>query len=422
MIFPTAISRLAGATGAAEVLRLRDYRRYWLGSGLTGFGLNFWFLGSAWVVLELTDSPFAVGLIGGLAAAPSIALSLLGGAMTDRVDRRRLLVAVRLGWAAQCAVTALLAGSGRIEAWHVLALAVTFGVADAASTPAWHTLVVDIVGTSRLVAANALGQVAEFGGELIAPLMVGLVIAASGPAPLFYLAGALLLLGALFMARIHVAPPLDVGARIEGRRAVLTEIRAVLTEIRAGLAYTLRTPPFPALLGVSALSLLSAAVFPLVPVYARDVLEVGPLGFGVMASALAAGMLAGALGMAVLGEVRRPGLVLLVARGAWFGAMAGFALSEVFALSLAFLVTMGAAGAISGNLVLTQFQRYAEDRMRGRVMSIQRIADSLEPLGAVVGGGLASLAGPEAALLLAAAAGALALGGIALGSPALRRG
>lgn len=415
MIFPAAISRLAGATAAAEVLRLRDYRRYWLGSGLTGFGLNFWFLGSAWVVLELTDSPFAVGLIGGLAAAPSIALSLLGGAMTDRVDRRRLLVAVRLGWAAQCAVTALLAGSGRIEAWHVLALAVTFGVADAASTPAWHTLVVDIVGTSRLVAANALGQVAEFGGELIAPLVVGLVIAASGPAPLFYLAGALLLLGALFMARIHVAPPLDVGAGIEARRAVLTEIRA-------GLAYTLRTPPFPALLGVSALSLLSAAVFPLVPVYARDVLEVGPLGFGVMASALAAGMLAGALGMAVLGEVRRPGLVLLVARAAWFGAMVGFALSEVFALSLAFLVTMGAAGAISGNLVLTQFQRYAEDRMRGRVMSIQRIADSLEPLGAVVGGGLASLAGPEAALLLCAAAGALALGGIALGSPALRRG
>lgn len=415
MTLPDSVTRLVGATGAAEVLRLRDYRRYWLSSGLTGFGLNFWFLGTAWLVLDLTNSPLAVGLISGLAAAPSIVLSLLGGAITDRVDRRRMLVAVRLGWAVQCVVTGLLVSSGAIEAWHVLALAVTFGIADAASTPAWHTLLVDIVGKSRLVAANALDQVAEFGGELIAPLVVGLVIAASGSAPLFYLASALLALGAFYMALVNVRPPLEAAAELEERRDMLAEIRA-------GLAYTLRTPPFPALLGVSALSLLSAAVFPLVPVYARDVLEVGPRGYGVMASALAAGMLAGALAMAALGEMRRPGLVMLAARAAWFAAMAAFALSEVFALSLALLVTMGAAGAISGNLVLTQFQRYAEDRMRGRVMSIQRIADSLEPLGAVVGGALASLVGPESSLLLAAGAGALALGAIALASPSLRRG
>jgi MFS family permease len=403
------------SVGAIEVLRIPDFRRYWLGFGLTGFGLNFWFLGVAWVVLELTNSPFAVGSIGALAAMPSIALSLLGGVLTDRIDRRRMLVISRLVWALQCLVTGLLVSTGAIEAWHVLALAVVFGVADAASRPAGYTLVVDIVGRSRLVAANALDQVAEFGGELVAPLVAGMVIASTGSAPVFYLATALLLVAALSLALIRVAP--------SGEPAGVTEGRAgVLADARAGLAYVLRTPPFPALLGVSALSLLAGAIFPLIPLYARDVLAVGPRGFGAMSAALAAGMLAGALVMAALGEVRRPGLVMLLARAAWFGAMAAFAISEVFALSLGLLVLMGAAGAVAGNFILTEFQRYAEDRMRGRVMSIHRIAESLEPLGAVVGGALASMLGAEQALLLCATFGALALGGIAVGSPSLRRG
>jgi MFS family permease len=157
-------------------------------------------------------------------------------------------------------------------------------------------------------------------------------------------------------------------------------------------------------------------------VYARDILDVGPRGFGAMASALAAGMLVGALAMTALGEVRRPGLVMLVARAVWFATMAGFAVSETLPLSLAYLITMGASGAISGNLLLTQFQRHAEEHMRGRVMSIHRVAESLEPLGAVVGGGLASMFGAEAALLVCAAAGVLALGGLVAASPALRRG
>ncbi len=396
---------------AVQALRIPDYRQYWLASGLTGFGLNFWFLGAAWVVLELTDSPLQVGLLNGLAAAPSILLSLVGGALTDRVDRRRMLIVAALAWAAACLVTALLVTGDRVEAWHILALAAVIGVADAASNPAWHTLIVDIVGTSRLVATNALAQVAEFGGELLAPLAAGLMIAGLGAGPVFAVAGALLVLAALFMARIRFRADvtLEVGER-----------RGLLTDIGAGLAYTLRTRPFPALLALSALSLVSAAVLPLIPLYARDVLTVGPRGFGVMAAALAAGMLGGAFAMAGAGDVARPGLAILVARVVWFVAMAAFAVSGVFALSVAMLAVMGAAGAVSNNLIQTQFQVHAPDRMRGRVMSIQRIAESLDPLGAVVGGALASTVGAEVALLVCAAIGVLGVGAIAIAWPGLR--
>jgi hypothetical protein len=97
--------------------------------------------------------------------------------------------------------------------------------------------------------------------------------------------------------------------------------------------------------------------------------------------------------------------------------MAAFALSNWFALSMALLVAMGAAGAISTNLVLTSFQIHADDRIRGRVMSIARIADSFDPLGAVLGGALAVVMGPDAALLACAAAGLAALMAIRVVSP-----
>ena len=128
-------------------------------------------------------------------------------------------------------------------------------------------------------------------------------------------------------------------------------------------------------------------------------------------------MMLGALALAARGDVRRQGRAILYSRIAWFLAMAAFALSEWFALSLALLVAMGAAGAVLTNLVLTRFQVSADDRMRGRVMSVARIADSFDPLGAVLGGALASVMAPDVALLLCVAVGMAALAAIRVVSP-----
>ncbi len=394
---------------AFEVLRDRDYRRFWLAQGAGGFGMNFWFLAAAWLMLELTDSPLMVGLINGLAAAPSILLSVVGGALADRVDRRRLLVAALASWSALALVTGLFAAAGVERAWLLLLAAAGLGLADAASNPAWNTLVIDLVGSTRLVAANALAQVSEFGGELIAPIAAGLVIAAWSPTPVFFAAALVMAAGAFAMSTVRPRP-IETTATVE-------DAPGFVEGIRGGLAYTLRTPPFPGLLAISATTLFSAAVFPLLPLYGRDVLEVGAAGFGAMAAALGGGMMVGALLLAARGDIRRQGNAILYSRMAWFVAMAAFALSEWFALSLALLVAMGATGAVSTNLVLTRFQLSAEERMRGRVMSVARIADSFDPLGAVLGGALASMLRPEVALLACAAAGLAALGAIRLVSP-----
>jgi MFS family permease len=333
----------------------------------------------------------------------------VGGALADRLDRRCLLVAALGAWGVLALITGLFGAAGLERGWLLLIVAGGLGLADAASNPAWHTLVVDLVGSTRLVAANALAQISEFGGELIAPIAAGLVIAAWSPTPVFLVAALVLAVGAIAMSSLKSQPANIPPPGAEGT--------GLLEGIRGGLGYTLRTPPFPGLLAVSATTLFSAAVFPLVPLYGRDVLEVGAAGYGAMAAALGGGMMLGALLLAGRGDIRRQGRAILYSRIAWFVAMAAFALSDWFALSIALLVAMGAAGAISTNLVLTRFQLSADDRMRGRVMSVARIADSFDPLGAVLGGALASVLAPEVALLGCAAAGLAALMVIRADSP-----
>lgn len=394
---------------AIEALRDGEYRRFWLAQAAGGFGMSLWFVAAAWLMLELTDSPLMVGLLNGLAAAPSIVLSVVGGALADRLDRRRLLVGALAAWSALALITGLLAATGIEQGWILLVVAAGLGLADAASNPAWQTLVVDLVGTTRLVAANALAQISEFGGELIAPIAAGLVIAASSSTPVFLAAALVMALGAIAMNTLR-AQPADATTSTEERAGFLDDIRG-------GLGYTLRTPPFPGLLAVSATTLFSAAVFPLIPLYGRDVLDVGAAGYGAMAAALGGGMMAGALVLASQGDVGRPGRAILWTRVAWFVAMAAFALSDWFLLSMLLLFAMGAAGAISTNLVLTRFQIAADDRMRGRVMSVARIADSFDPLGAVLGGALATVMAPDAALVACAVAGVAALALIRAVSP-----
>jgi hypothetical protein len=150
-------------------------------------------------------------------------------------------------------------------------------------------------------------------------------------------------------------------------------------------------------------------VFPLLPVYARDELQIGATGFGVLSAAIAAGMAAGAISMAAIKRMPQNGWTILAAHLLVYGSMAGFAVSRVFALSAALLFAMGLGIAIASNLVTTALQGKVAEHVRGRVMGLFRITESFEPLGAVVGGALAVLFGNSLALLIGGAAGTAAV-------------
>ena len=401
---------LARRPAALALLRVRDFRVFWLSGLGGGFGLNLWFLAASWLMLELTNSQLWVGLIGGAVALSATTLVLFGGAITDRGNRRRILIVAALVYAALALFTASFDLSGLIRPWHVLAAAMSIGAADAFASPANRSLVVELVGTPRLLAANALGSVGEFSGEVIAPLVMGFLIAASGTHAVHFLSAGALLISALLLMRIGPRPP-----------AIRRAGNSMLAEIVAGLRYTRRTPPLPALLTVAAMPLFSAAVYPLIPVYARDVLEVGARGFGVMVAGLAAGMLVGALVLAAAGDLPRRGLTVLAYGAIWGGGMVAFAFSTSYPLSVVILFVMGMASAIGQNLVTTMIQTHAGDEMRGRVMSVARITDHTEPLGFMLGGAVAAAVSNEFALVAGAAMSMSVVALVFLRSAAFRR-
>ncbi len=361
-------------------------------------------------MLELTDSQLWVGLIGGAVAVSATTLVFFGGAVTDRGDRRRILIVAALVLTALALLTASFNLSGLIRPWHLLAVAMSIGAADAFAVPAHRSLVVELVGTQRLLAANALGSVGEFSGEVVAPLVMGFLIAVSGTHAVHFLSAGVLLFSALLLLLIGPRPP-----------AVRRAGQSMLADIAAGLRYTRRTPPLPALLTVAAMPLFSAAVYPLIPVFARDVLGVGASGFGVMVAGLAAGMLVGALVLAAAGDLPRRGLTVLACGAIWGGGMVAFAFSTSYPLSVVILGVMGMANAIGQNLVTTMIQTYAGDEMRGRVMSVARITDHTEPLGSMLGGAVAAGISNEFALVAGATVSTSVVALVFLRSAPLRR-
>jgi MFS family permease len=412
VVAATVVRRVI-ATPAGAVLSLPGFRVLWLAITGASFALNFWFITTSWLVFELTDSQLWVGVVGSSAAISGISLSLIGGAVTDRMQRRRVIWFSLLLFAACSGVVGLLDVAGRVAVWHLVVLAAAIGAIDAFSNPAYRTLVVELVGTSRLLVANALGQIGEFVGEVIAPLIVGLVITVRGPGAAYFIgAGVLVCASAALVpspGRTRTRGPAPGATGDMTNKDVGTEAApatgGMVADIRAGLRYAVRTPSVMPLLVASSASMFGAMIFPLLPAYARDELGVGPAGFGVMGAAIAAGMAGGAIALATVRRMPQNGWAILLSHLLIYGSMAGFALSRDYVLSIVLLFLTGAGMAVAGALVVTAVQSRADDRVRGRVMSVFRVTESFEPLGAIVGGGVAAVVGNTEALLIGAGIG-----------------
>lgn len=314
-------SLLRKRPAALQVLESRDYRLYWLTRGFSDLGLNLWFLAAAWLTLELTDSQAWVGLVGGVAAIPALAVSLYAGALSDRLDRRRIIIRTQTALVVITGVIAALVLADGIEPWHLLIGALAIGLADGFGNPSYGAYVVDLVGVERIFAANSMAQFANFSGEIVGPLVVGLLIVAIGIGSVFVTAlgaGAIALL-----ILIQISARLDVSGSNDE-----VEVReGVFSDIRAGLRYTRSTPGLLPILIVAASGLFAAAILPLIPIYARKVLGVGGSGFGVLMIALGVGLLSGSLLGAASGNLPRKGLALLMLALVWDAGMIGFTFS-----------------------------------------------------------------------------------------------
>jgi len=244
---------------ALSVLGQRGYRNFWIAGTFADIGLNIWFLGAVWLVLELTDSVAWVGLVGGMSAAP-VLLTLVGGALGDRWNRRNIVIGSRVAWFAMGLVIALLVMSDAIEPWHILLGALTVGLVDSIGSPASGALIVDLVGKPRLLAATSMNELANYTGEIIAPLLVGVLIAGLGINSTFYAAAIALGIGVVFILRVPLPRKAEARSTEEPEKH-----QNLFADIRDGFRHTRRTPGIAPLLLLASRMLFGAALFPMIP-------------------------------------------------------------------------------------------------------------------------------------------------------------
>ena len=397
-------SRLPGALASGP------FRSLLLAQGVFDIGIAMRMAAQSWVVLALTGSAMWVGMAAGARAVPVIFLAAFAGVAADRFPRRLILFFSMSWMAAIVAATALITVTGTAEAWHYVALAFGVGIGASFHGPSFFALVTSIVPARQRARANGMVSFVGTSGEMTGPLIAGLLIAASGAGVVFWVVSIGYMAGALLILRVREPA---IAARAG---------HAPIADLREGLKYASRTQPLPWLIVLVMLqNLFSVAIFPLMPVYAEQVLDVGAGGFGLMGGALGAGLLGSSVIVTVFGTHRRRALVMFFAGVVWDLSMVGFAFSRIFPLSLLLLFLMGLGGVVWVNAALTIFQNVSSEEMRGRVMSLYVLSMEMFPLGWLVGGLLAAWVGNEEALVISALCGTPVMALALLLSPSLRR-
>lgn len=390
---------------AVQSLQVRNYRLFATGQLIKLLGVWAMFTAQDWLVLTLTgDSATALGVVTALQFTPVLLLTLLGGRIADRYDKRRVLVAVNAAWAVLAVVFAALVAGGAITIGGVYCFAAAMGVAAALETPVRQAFVSELVTPTLLPNALSLSAATFNSARIFGPALAGVALATVDIGPTFVLSAVLAVapVGTLLLMRpvdLHRQPRPGPGA----------------TRIREGLRYVRRRPDL--LLPIALMSVVGLVGFNFsvtLAALAKTTFQTSPAAFGLLTAALAGGALAGAL---VSGGRRARPSVYLVA-----GAAAGFGVAEItvglapsFLAAALLLVPTGFFMVLFGQAANQRVQMGTEPHLRGRVMALYVlvflgttpvgaplvgwVAEHLSPGASISLGGLASLAVALAALV-----------------------
>jgi MFS family permease len=337
-------------------LRIRDYRRFWLGSLVSSLGLWIQTIALGWLVYDLTHAATWLGTVSFCGNAPTLVLGLVGGAIADRASRRLIMTASVLLLAAGSLVLALLTWLGVLTLWQVIAISMVSGVATALYTPAMHSIVPALVGGEHLLNAISLNSVQFNLARAVGPALAGGLYGPIGPAGCFALNACGFLGMALVLARI----------RIPSRPAEAPP--PILRALREGLGYVRRhTVIGPAIFLSAVMSLFGFPYIILLPAVAHG-LGLEASGLGWLMACVGGGAVAGGLATSALAG----GGPRLAVRGTVaFGiVLSAFAVVDTVAATMTVLFLLGALQTVSIAALTTTIQSTVHDGMRGRVMSM----------------------------------------------------
>jgi len=391
MAFPIPGRILPVAPGTFRALRHRDFRLLWLGQVVSLTGTWMQFVAQSWLVLRLTDSAFHLGLIGFLSYLPILLFGLVAGVTADRVARRETLLWTQGAAMLLALVLFALTWLEQIEFWQVALLAFLAGTVAAFDIPIRQSLLQELVGREDLPNAIALNSLAFNGARVVGPSIAGLILAGFGEAPVFLVNG--LSFFAVLVGLALMRPT---------RAAAADSRRSWSEEIRQGLDYVRRTPEARSILTlVLVASLFGLPYSILLPVFARDLLEVGARGLGFMTGATGLGAVAGALYLAGRKRLGRTGRTAAVAMTVFGAGLIVFSRSDYFPLSLALLFVIGGAMLVQLATSNTMLQLVAPEGRRGRIVSFYLLAFvGMTPLGSLAAGAVAERLGARVAVLV----------------------
>ena len=390
----------------------RNFRLYWFGNLASLIGTWIQNIATGWLVLQLTNSPFFVGLNSTVMWLPAWIVSLPAGAMADRFNKRNLMVWTQSVLAVLALVLAVLYWARVLTIYHVLVISCLSGFAATLNGPIAQSLIPDLVGRKNVMNAIALNSAMFNSARIIGPAIAGVLLGTIGPGGCFGINSAsfLAIIAALWLIRL----PLPQPHRSE---------ESVGQQILAGLRFVKGHRDIRTLVIMTAVfSSFGLVYLPLMPVFARDVFHAGARGYGVMMTCIGIGAVVGGLTLATVSKTRRKGLILMF--GTLCLGILIIALSFVrdFHLALPVIVLIGFCQTLISSLTNTLIQTLAPDHIRGRALSVYMLAfNGMFPLGCLVGGAIAQRFGAPAATLVGGCAVLVGLAAVSVLWPQVRK-
>ena len=395
----------------ASSLRFRDFRLFWASTFFYSVGTGMEHVAVGWLVFDITGSAFMVGVAAAARMAPLFFLGILSGAMADWLERRLFLLFSALGGVAVAAIMAMLLLSGDPPVWAVVVLVAAGGCVLAFTLTTRNAYTYDIVGPEHALNGLSLNQMAMQVGGIAGALASGALIELVGPGWQYlgvggsYLGSALILLVIGRSARTAEPQREPVLRNLVGYIRFLRENRVIM----ALMCLTSITE----VLGFSHMTML--------PVFAKEVLHVGPAGLGYLTAVRQAGGLLGLALLANLRDYRRKGLLMFIIATAFGIGLMGFSLSTALVYFIVVLAAVNACAMSVDTLYKTLMQSNVPDEQRGRAMGSWVLSIGVAPVGHLGVGGLATALGAQGALLVN---GALLAGvslAAAIGLPKIRQ-
>jgi MFS family permease len=375
-----------------QPLKEKNFSLLWMGAILSSIGFWVQTVGQSWQVLQLTNSAFLLGLVTFAATLPNIVLSLFGGVIADRFDRQRLLIGTQTIFMTTAALLGILTTLHIIAVWQIILMALINGTFNSAGQPAWQAFIGDLVRREQLKQGIALNSVQFNLSRVIGPAIGGISIGLFGIAGSYYLNALSYLAVIIPLMVIH-----------PNQRQQANKQQSMWRSLREGLDYVRRRPALQIILLLQ--FIIAFFVFPyatLLPVFARDIFNLGAPGLGVLNVASGIGALTGAIFIMLLSQrLQRGGrfLVILCILGGL--ASIAFAMSNVLEVSLFILIVLGACSVMSGTTTNTTLQILTPEEMRGRVLSIWiMVAFGLAPFGNLLIGWVAQTFGAQLTLAI----------------------